>query len=144
MYIISEQFGHLGNNIYQLLNILLEADKNNDNIDLSVLYYLSPIIDIKQLEILFNIIHKKKILFINNILCQKNLHLVDKRNVDLSKFFILNNKYIRSCLNCNIEPLDSNICLIHIRSGDEFGHHNSHPAYVQPPLNYYKKIINDT
>ena len=47
MYIISEQYGRFGNNIYQLLNILLEADKDNDNIDLSVLYYLTPIINIK-------------------------------------------------------------------------------------------------
>ena len=144
MYIISEQYGRFGNNIYQLLNILLEADKQNDNIDLSVLYYLTPIINIKKLEILFNSIHKKKNIINKQHFMPKDLHLVNKRNIDLSKFFILSNKYIQQCLNCNIEPLDSNICLIHIRSGDEFGNHISHSAYVQPPLNYYKKIINDT
>ena len=143
MYIVSEQFGRLGNNIYQLLNILLEADKVNDNIDLSVLYYLTPIIDIKKLEILFNTIHKKKDIIYKQHFMPKNLHLVNKRNIDLSKFFILSNKYIQPFLNCSIESLDSNICLIHMRSGDIFSN-QCHSAYIQPPLNYYKKIINDT
>ena len=34
MLIISEQFGRLGNNIYQLLNILLQAEERNDNVNL--------------------------------------------------------------------------------------------------------------
>ena len=143
MYIISEQYGRFGNNIYQLLNILLEADKDNDNVDLSVLYYLTPIINIKKLEILFNAIHKKKDIIYKQHFMPKDLHLVDKRIVDISKFFILSKKYIKPCLNCNIEPLDSKICLIHMRSGDIFSN-QAHSAYIQPPLNYYKKIIDDT
>lgn len=143
MYIISEQYGRFGNNIYQLLNILLQADKDNDNIDLSIMYYLEPIINIKKLENLFNILHKKNDVIYKQHFMPKDLHLVNKRNIDLSKFFILSTKYIQLCFNCNIKPLESNICLIHIRSGDIFCK-QCHPAYIQPPLNYYKKIINDT
>ena len=74
----------------------------------------------------------------------KDLHLIEKRTVNIEKFFEISKKYIYPNFNCDISPLNENICLIHIRSGDEFGKHHSHPVYVQPPLNYYKKIIHDT
>ena len=41
MLIISDKFGRLGNNIYQLLNILLEAEERNDNVNLQQLYHLN-------------------------------------------------------------------------------------------------------
>lgn len=143
MYIISEKFGRLGNNIYQILNTLLEADKNNDNIDLSIMYYLDPLINIKKIEIVFNILHEKKNIIEQHHFMPKNLHLVNERRIDLSQFFILSKKYIQSCLNCDIKPLDSRICLIHMRSSDIFSN-LLHSGYIQPPLNYYKKIIDDT
>lgn len=143
MLVISERFGRLGNNIYQLLNILLEAEEKNDNINLQQLYYLNPLINIKKLEREFNETHNNKKLIIKQNFMPKDLHLIKKRIVNIQKFFDVAKKYIHHNFNCNVSPLNENICLIHIRSGDIFSNGGGHPDYIQPPLNYYKKIIDD-
>ena len=127
-----------------MLNILLEADQSNDNVNLEILYYLNPIINIQKVENLFNSRHDNKNEIIKHHFMPKDLHLVNKRTVDISKFFSIAKKYIYPNFNCNIDPINKKICLIHIRSGDIFAKHIFNPSYVQPPLNYYKKIINDT
>lgn len=142
MLIISDKFGRLGNNIYQLLNILLEAEERNDNVNLQQLYYLNPIINIQNVEKLFNSIHENKPEVIRHHFMPKDLHLVEKCKVNIKQFFDIAQKYIHPNFNCNVDPINERICLIHIRSGDSF--QNNHQGYVQPPLNYYKKIINDT
>ena len=145
MLIISERFGRLGNNIYQLLNILLEAEERNDNVNLQQLYYLNPIINIQKVEKLFNSTHENKGQVIRHHFMPKDLHLIEKRTVNIEKFFEISKKYIFPNFNCDISPLNENICLIHIRCGDIFtrGHPGCHCDYIQPPLNYYKKIIDD-
>ena len=143
MLIISERFGRLGNNIYQLLNILLEAEKKNDNVNLQQLYYLNPIINILEVEKLFNSMHENKIEIIRHHFMPKDLHLVEKRTVNIAKFFEISKKYIYPNFNCDVSSLNKNICLIHMRSGDIFSIGGGHSAYIQPPLNYYKKIIDD-
>jgi hypothetical protein len=141
MLIISDKFGRLGNNIYQLLNILLEAEERNDNVNLQQLYYLNSIINIQEVEKLFNSTHENKAEVIRHHFMPKDLHLVEKCKVNTIKFFEVAKKYIHPNFSCNMEPLNERICLIHIRCGDAFT--NGHIGYVQPPLNYYKKIIND-
>ena len=143
MLIISEKFGRLGNNIYQLLNILLQAEERNDNVNLQQLYYLIPIINIQEVEKLFNSTHENKGEVIRDHFMPKDLHLIEKRTVNIEKFFEISKKYIYPNFNCNISPLNENICLIHMRSGDIFSNGGGHPSYIQPPLNYYKKIIDD-
>ena len=145
MLIISDKFGRLGNNIYQLLNILLEGEERNDHVNLECLYYLNPIINIKNIEKLFNQQHNNKQQIIRHNFMPKDLHLIEMRTVNIAKFFDISKKYIHPNFNCKLDPIGADTCLIHIRSGDEFSpKHPSHPAYVQPPLNYYKKIINET
>jgi len=122
----------------------LEAEERNDNINLQKLYFLNPIINIEEIEKFFNSIHEIKPDRIKHHFMPKDLHLVEKCKVNTVKFFEVAKKYIHPNFTCNMEQLSERTCLIHIRSGDEFGKHHSHPAYVQPPLNYYKKIINDT
>jgi len=144
MLILSEKFGRLGNNIYQLLNILLEAEERNDNINLQKLYFLNPIINIQGVEKLFNNTHENKAEVIRHHFMPKDLHLVEKCKVNTVKFFEVAKKYIHLNFSCNMEPLNERKCLIHIRSGDLFNPGGGHSAYIQPPLNYYKKIIDDT
>ena len=143
MLIISKKFGRLGNNIYQLLNIISEALHQKDNIDLKQLYHLSPIINIRNIETQINLLFPNKNQVIRHHFMPKDLHLVDKRTVDIQRFFDIGEKYIYPNFNCNIKPLDDRTCLIHLRSGDIFSRGGAHPSYIQPPLVYYKKIIQD-
>jgi hypothetical protein len=39
------------------------------------------------------------------------------------------------------EPLGENDLVIHLRSGDVFKSGNPHPSYGQPPLAFYKKVV---
>jgi hypothetical protein len=41
----------------------------------------------------------------------------------------------------DIDPLNENDLVIHIRSGDIFTGNNPHPYYLMPPLSYYTEII---
>ncbi len=49
-------------------------------------------------------------------------------------------KYIRPLFILNEKKLDSNDLVIHLRSGDIFA--RAHYAYIQPPYEFYKDIIN--
>jgi hypothetical protein len=139
MLIISEKFGRLGNNIYQLLNILKNADVNNSEININKLE-LDALININKIQESF----KQKCDNIISNFMPKDLHLDQKRDINISSFFEIAKKYILPNLNINTQPLNSKICCIHIRSGDIFSEQGCmNPDYIQPPLAYYKKIISD-
>ena len=57
MYVITGTFGRFGNNIYQLLNIIYEAIKNEQQIDIQKLNILNLIIDMNTLQKTFNLIY---------------------------------------------------------------------------------------
>ena len=154
MYILENIKDGLGNRIYCIINILYEAILNEDQINLEQLnnkqtgklqYKYDKILDIKKIQDNFNKEFIKKNKNKNNTFFPRNLHRINKREIDVSKYFTICNKYIKPFLNQNIlKPLDSKICLLHIRSGDQFNKKSkSHPIYVLPPLSYYIKIINE-
>ena len=148
MNTISHKYGRVGNNIYQLLNILYESIKHNKKINIKTLYYLTPLFNIKQIEEYFN----------NNITINdndndndtitdhffpKNLHLSNERTVDLQQYFNIAQEFILPYISVDVSPLPEDVCVIHIRSGDQFSG-SPHSGYVQPPTNYYIKIIEET
>lgn len=161
MYILKNSNGcvGLGNRLYSMINLIYEAIKNKQTINLQKLkikhsgtyiYNYDKIFDIDKIEKNFNknFINNKNSKIKEDLFFPKNLHSVDKRTINIKKYFEICDKYIKPFLNLNIEPLDEKICIIHIRSGDEFmtfpnGKNYSHPLYTQPPLNYYIKIINE-
>jgi hypothetical protein len=142
MLIISERYGRLGNNIYQLLNIIYEALQQKDNINLKLLYYLSPTINIQNIETQINDLFPNKNQITRHHFMPKDLHLINKRKVDIQRFFDISKKFIYPNIK-KMEPLNERICLIHLRSGDIFNEGGGHSSYIQPPLAYYKKIIQD-
>ena len=144
MHIVDSLFGRFGNNVYQLLNVLYEAQLANDNVDLSLLRHLNCIVDIGKVETLFNRSHNNIDKQVKGHFFPKNLHLVNECKIETDQYFNLAQKYLHPNLTFDTTPLDDHVCIIHIRSGDTFTAAKSHPAYVQPPLNYYKKIVNDT
>ena len=138
-YTISNKYGRTGNNIYQLLEIMRQAEIANNQINIDKLNYLNEIIDLKKLVELFNRNKESKVKKIDDFF-PKNLHLPAKRVINVHDYFLLSEKYIKPCLELK-EKLSSNIAVIHIRSGDIFSSFNHPTPYIQPPLAYYQFII---
>ena len=139
-YIISNTTGRTGNNVYQLLEIMRQATKDNCIIDISKLTTLNNIIDIRAFENNFNekkSSHNHK----NNDFFPRNLHLPEKRTIDMREYFKMG-KIIQPYLKIE-EKLPEDVCVIHIRSGDEFSSYNRPSNYIQPPLAYYQFIIDN-
>mgnify|MGYP003985618975 CR=1 FL=1 len=140
MFIISSTPGRLGNQVYQLLHVIYSSIIDKQQINIKMLSKLKFIFNLEKIEDNFN-----KCFETNNKVkkCHffpRNLHLVNKRTIDLQKYFSISNTYIKPYL-IDLPVLNADICLIHIRSGDQFINSKTHPSYVQPPFNYYTKII---
>ena len=130
MIILNTLYGRLGNNIIQLSNIIDIAISYKHNIkinvkklnffDLSVIekyfnkYNNSEIITNKD-----NFFYRVRMSFPNNIFKQN----IEEWNKILHKAFLIK----------NINKLNENDVVIHIRSGDIFSS-KPHPNYVPPPL----------
>lgn len=157
MFYLQNSNNGLGNIIYQLLNIIYQALIYKQKINLQELkntgkyknrkYNLNKIFNIDEIQNNFNkqIENNQKEILKKSTFFPLNLHSIQKRNIDVSKYFEISNKFIKPYLNLNNSEfctLDKRICLIHIRSGDILSR-KPHSLYVQPPLNYYIKIINE-
>ena len=140
--IINCWFGRFGNNIIQIINCLYFSTINNiSNIKFPKHDFLT------NTEIIINENINNDNL--NNKNVYDTFYYLDKLNLDspspvnMKKLAI---KYILPILNKGIyidgEQNTKNDLYIHIRGGDIFTS-NPHPKYVQPPLYYYYKIIND-
>jgi hypothetical protein len=137
MIILNSWYGQLGNNIIQLANIIHIAITYKHNIKINV--KKPDIFDLSVIEEYFNKYNNSEIITDNNnffysnnlpfstIIFKQN---VEERNEILKKVFLIK----------NINKLNENELVIHIRSGDIFISH-PHPNYVPPPLSYYIKEI---
>lgn len=155
MYYIQTNINGLGNRVYSIINMMYEALLHNQKINLTDLstqkgyytYDYSLFFDLEKIQEKFNNqIINENTNDKNDLFFPKNMHLVNKRLMDISQYFVIADKFIKPYLNKEINnSLDEKICLMHIRSGDEFITKNNctHPLYVLPPLAYYKKIIDD-
>ena len=130
IYSITSYYGRLGNNVLQICSTLIQGyDKANK-------YVLSS----------HPIFHFKNILNEEATICKcDNLQLFNRellKHYDLSR--------LKTCYKTHInikgDRVSNNIydIGIHIRSGDIFQQiGNSHSKYLQPPLYFYEKIINE-
>ena len=145
MLILEPYGGRFGNKMWQLMNVLNEAFTNKQQLNLdnlNVLHPVYPIINLKKIEDKFRELFPENGENIKNTFFPRNLHLPNERKIDIKRYFEMAKMFIIPNLLFEPEPLSDEVCLIHIRSGDVFIPHN-HPAYVQPPLSYYKKIIHE-
>lgn len=140
MLFIKNWSGRLGNNILQIIRAINVAKKYNHNY-----------IKFNNHDFL-----KKNDLFLNEELSiiNKNIITCDffnikKYNITDSEPYIMREyfqKYIKPIFKVNINTNNvienDETIYIHFRGGDIFSNH-PHKAYVQPPLSYYKNIIND-
>lgn len=132
---ITKYYGRYGNNILQILSML-----NDYEINQNLKKYNINILDHKLFKL-------KNINYKNNCNCN-NFILYNKLliyNLDLIYLKQLFNKYIYFNIeNNNLKNYDIVDISIHIRSGDIFNVINkSHKLYLQPPLYFYKKIIDE-
>jgi hypothetical protein len=131
----------LGNNIKQLINVIMIGLHYNYNI-------------IMPYHKFFNTTN----IIINENINEKCPRLTDKYNFllkhrikDINMNSLFNNlghiikmkQILNSCCNINnsLNALDENDIVIHIRSGDIFSKY-PHPLYIVPPLSYYVNILN--
>jgi len=140
--IINKWYGRLGNNIMQLIKVIQIG-----------LYYNWNIIIPKH-----NFFNKKYIIINKNIKNNKKFKLCTSPK----DFFIIDYKiFDKQIFNKNIKQTISILkdlfiikeyykfnkddLLIHIRSGDQFSNNKGkiHRNYIQPPLDYYKNILNN-
>ncbi len=138
MLTINSWFGRLGNNILQIINCIHYAIYNKHNIINFPNHYM---------------MNTNKIIINNNNKDDNNNHIIntffylEELGISKAEPYIMKEyfqKYVKNIINLEnseVDNDDSNI-YIHIRSGDIFSM-NPHPAYVQPPLIYYKNIIKD-
>ena len=133
--IIAQWIGRLTNNILQIIRAIHYAKiKKHSVIILKKNKYF------KSDQIILNKSKNNTNIF-NTFFNIKTMGCTDPTPLLMKKYF---NTYIFKILNFNIErkiDADDNILHIHIRAGDVFQGNGAHPAYIQPPLRYYKDII---
>jgi len=139
MLIIQSWSGRTGNNILQIIRAIHYAIINSHNsIEFQQHSLLtSNIITIENIEN----INKSQI--IDTFFSLKKYNIIDPEPYVMKEYF---QKYIKSIFKIqtenNNDVTDDKTIHIHFRGGDIFSS-NPHKAYVQPPLSYYKDIINE-
>ena len=137
MIILNNWYGRLGNNIQQIFNVIsialfYEQDiyfkVNHTFFDLKVIEnYFNKYKNSKNITDKYNFFFTRKLPFPKYIF---ELNTIEKINL-MKKSFLIK----------DIDKLDENDLVIHIRSGDLF-RKKPHGCYIPPPLSYYVKQIN--
>ena len=141
MVIISQYwYGRLGNNIIQLSNI----------IDIALFYKHD--IEFKEKHKFFDlkIIEKYFYKYKNDKILKNNFNFHNNENFIIPSHVIKENYKVKINLmkqafiikDHEINKLNENDIVIHIRSGDIFTEKKPHPMYIPPPLAYYVNILN--
>jgi hypothetical protein len=144
---IQEWYGRLGNNIIQVknaLHIALYYGYNNVTIP------HHPFFKTRNIIVDLSDNNEDKILYSNESAC--NFYFSNDITIieDNVTCFSENHAKIRDILRVlfiidyeALTPLDDDILVIHIRSGDVFQIPNwINPEYIAPPLSYYENVIN--
>lgn len=122
--------GRLCNNLIQLTKLIYKAKKENGRFELNLEHSI-----IKPFKLRFNDANPlpKKV-------CKESL---DNSEIRLKERREILQRYILP--NCRLPSLAPIECLvIHMRGGDILGQSPPpHPHYVQPPLSFYKRVIED-
>ena len=135
MIIINKWNGRLGNNILQLIRAIYYAKLNNHNI---IKFNKLELIDTQEINIETNNKINNKII-VDSFFYLKKYNINDPEPYEMKNIF---QKYIIKYFKINYNTNNSDDLYIHFRGSDIFSS-NPHKAYVQPPLYYYKQIINN-
>lgn len=140
MLVINTWTGRTGNNILQIIRAIHYATINHHNI---ISFNIHPLL-ISNIIILNNnekTDHTQSV--IDTFFNLKKYNIIDPEPYLMKKYF---QKYIKPIFKIKLDENniidDEKMIYIHFRGGDIFSN-NPHKAYVQPPLSYYKKIINN-
>ena len=143
MLIIQSWSGRTGNNILQIIRAIHYAIINSHN---SIQFQQHSLLTSNTIT-LENIENSNKSQISDTFFSLKNYNIIDPEPYIMKEYF---QKYVKPIFKIQIETnndvnendLHENSIYVHFRGGDIFSN-NPHKAYVQPPLSYYKNIIND-
>ena len=139
MLIINRWFGRLGNNILQLIRAIHYAVLNSHK----TIHFQQHSLVTSNIITLENIENIDKSTINDTFFSLKKYNITDPEPYVMKEYF---QKYIKSIFKIqtenNNDVTDDKTIHIHFRGGDIFSS-NPHKAYLQPPLSYYKDIINE-
>lgn len=131
--------GRTGNNILQIIRAIHYAIINSHN---SIQFQKHSLLT-SNIITLENIENSDKSTINDTFFSLKKYNITDPEPYVMKEYF---QKYIKSIFKIqtenNNDVTDDKTIHIHFRGGDIFSS-NPHKAYVQPPLSYYKDIINE-
>jgi len=137
MLSIQSWTGRTGNNILQIIRAIHYAIINSHN---SIQFQKHSLLT-SNIITLENIENSDKSTINDTFFSLKKYNITDPEPYVMKEYF---QKYIKPIfkIKSNIILDDDKNVYIHFRGGDIFSS-NPHKAYVQPPLSYYKNIINE-
>lgn len=140
-------YGRLGNNIISLINVIALAELTSSKIFFDIQH---DILNINKLNINFlknNIDKSDNVVNLNPLVCY---HLLGEHFINFKKIIYkmhpnIAKKYILPIINIiDTENINyDETLIIHIRGGDIFNQF-PHQDYIQPPLQYYERIIDSS
>ena len=131
MIIVEKWFGRLGNNIISLCNIIDIALFYKHSIQFKVSH---EFFNLKMIEEHFSNYSNESILKDGNNFYY-GLDVPDEKDTKI-------NLLKQAFLIKNVNKLDEDCVVIHIRSGDTFCRKRPHPLYCPPPLSFFEHILN--
>jgi hypothetical protein len=138
MLIINYWKGRTGNNILQIIRAIHYAIVHNHD---SIRF--EPHSLLNKCEIIVELDNSNNEKIIDTFFSLKKYNIIDPEPYIMKDYF---QKYIISIFKIQVDTTliknNDKTIYIHFRGGDIFSS-NPHSAYVQPPLSYYKNIIND-
>ena len=130
--------GRAGNNILQIIRAIHYAIINRHN---SIKFQQHSLLT-SNIITLENIKNINKSQINDTFFSLKKYNIIEPEPYKMREYFQKYVKPIFKILTENNNNVNENSIYIHFRGGDIFSR-NPHKAYVQPPLSYYKNIIND-
>ena len=136
MLIINNWTGRIGNNILQLIRAIHYAIENKHRI---IIFNSHKLLSSQKIIINNEVCNDMKIC--DTFFSLSKFNLKDPSPYVMKQYF---HRYISPIFLIKIgnASLDDTSIYVHFRGGDIFSS-NPHKAYVQPPLSYYKNIIDD-
>lgn len=148
---IKDPFGRLGNNVKQLLNAMVVCKEKGYKLKLGSQFKRNIywVFDINKMIDNFNNTVSWTSKTKPNLWIEHNFYFVESvigRVPNSRDHFPLSEEFLIPYIKLNLNPKSSDHLYIHIRSGDIFKPEGKkvNPEYVQPPLAFYTKIINET
>ena len=135
---INSWTGRTGNNILQIIRAIHYAIINSHN---SIQFQQHSLLT-SNIITLENIENSDKSTINDTFFSLKKYNIIDPEPYIMKEYF---QKYIKPIFKIQTEndnDVDDKKIYIHFRGGDIFSS-TPHKAYVQPPLSYYKNIINE-